>query len=117
MSLHCALLDEMPARPAPGQTLSREQFADALKLHGFAGVATPFGIQFIDRRCGQLYGAVVAGRAADGRPYLDRLATLNQLLATRRAEDAMRAARRALVHRLFGWLLPRAAVTTPAGSD
>jgi hypothetical protein len=101
----------------PAQALSRDQFAHALALHGFAATITPFGVQFIDRRRGRRLGAAIGARAADGRPYLDRLATLHQLLALRRAGDELALRRRLALRRLFAWILPAPALPAPVAID
>ena len=99
--------DISPLDPeAPFQALSREEFARALALHGFEPLPTAVGLQFVDRRRGRQVAATIDGRAADGRPYLDRLATLRELLALRRAGDEIAAQHRRLWRRLRGWLAP-----------
>jgi len=92
-------------RDEPRQPLDRERFGEALALHGFAAIVTPFGIQFLDRRRGRRFGAAIGATSADGSLYLDRLATLRELLALRRAADELAARRRAAVRRVLGWLL------------
>jgi hypothetical protein len=112
--------DIAPIEPeGPRQPLSREEFARALALHGFEPLPTAVGLQFVDRRRGRQVAATIDGRAADGRSYLDRLATLRELLALRRAGDELAAQRRSLWRRLRGWLAPAsvARALTPASFE
>lgn len=78
----------------PPQALGLDQFRRALRFHGFAIQLGPFGMMFVDLRLGvRVVDGPVRRRAADGRIFVDRLATLDRLLAWRR--ESIAAQRRA----------------------
>ncbi len=87
-----APLMEMPAEPP--QALNLTQFRAALIFHGFVMEVGMLDLVFVDRRLrARCTGATVRKTAPDGRIFIDRLATLEALLAHRRTICARRRAR------------------------